>query len=156
MLKRAISNIIALRKSWAEHIGQFFTDLRYGTNSSWDFNQDFFYFNSTIQNSSGTIVANTGLNSHVNLLEDYSPFRTNDVTWWIPYGVYYDLIDNRNDNNFVRVLIDDQVTGYTNQQMFNALDNDINNPADYRVRLLNENNNNQINNLTLIFNRYGY
>ncbi len=158
MLKRAISNIIALRKSWAEHIGQFFTDLRYGTNSSWDFNQDFFYFNSTIQNSSGTIVANTGLNSHVNLLEDYNPFRLDDVTHWIPYGLYYDLIDNRNDNLAVprRVPIDEQVVGYTNQQMFNALDNDINNPADYRVRLLNENNNNQSINLTTIFNRYGY
>jgi hypothetical protein len=153
-----VSQIIALGESWAEHIGQFFTDLRYGANSSWDFNQGFFYFNSTIQNSLGTTVAVTGLNTHVNLLEDYSPFRLDDNTHWIPYGLYYDLIDDRNDNIAFppRVAIDDQVLGYTNQQLFNAMDNDINNPVDYRVRLLNENNNNQSINLITIFNRYDY
>jgi hypothetical protein len=140
-------NIIALGESWAEHIGQTFADIRYGTNSSAGYAHGIEYLNNfPVQLTS----------SHLNLLEDYSPFRLYDNTRWIPYGLYYDLIDNRNDFNFIRVRIHDQVLGYTNLQMFDALDNDIYDPISYRLRLLSENNNNQSINLTTIFNEYGY
>ena len=50
-----------------------------------------------------------------------NPFR------WIPKGLMYDLMDNRNDNNAVprRIPLDDNVTGYTIQQIFNALQSDV-------------------------------
>ena len=44
----------------------------------------------------------------------------------------------------------------TNQQFFNALDNDIDRLQDYRVRLLQENANNQAAGVTTIFNFYGF
>lgn len=99
-----------------------------------------------------------GLSSHLNLLEDFSPDRTIDPFHWIPYGLFYDLIDNRNDHLAIplRVDIDDAVFGYTNQEMFNALSNDIRNLRDYRVRLLNNNGNNQGIQVTQLFNRYGF
>jgi hypothetical protein len=81
-----------------------------------------------------------------------------DPFWWIPQGLYYDLIDNRNDNNGapVRVPLVDNVVGYTNQQFFNALDNDITTLPAYRGRLLSENANNQIAGVNTIFTFYGY
>ena len=84
----------------------------------------------------------------------------NDPFWWIPQGLYYDLIDNRNDLTVdplnVRVPLDDSVIGYTNSQFFNALDADIDNLPAYRVRLLNENANNQAAGVNTIFTFYGY
>ena len=91
-------------------------------------------------------------------MEDFDPSRINDPFRWIPQGLYYDLIDNRNDRNVIprSVDLDDNVTGYTNQQFFNALDVDINDLQSYRVRLLNQNANNQAAGVNLIFNFYGY
>ncbi len=65
------------------------------------------------------------LNSNLNLLEDFSPNRTADHFNWIPQGLYYDLFDNRNDNlaNPPRVLLNDNVSTYTNQQFFNEKSN---------------------------------
>jgi hypothetical protein len=104
------------------------------------------------------LAATVGLNAHVNLLEDFSPARTvADPFFWIPQGLYYDLIDNRNDLIIGgRVPLNDQVLNYTNQQFFNALDADINNLPTYRIRLLNENGNNQAVDVNTIFNFYGY
>lgn len=80
------------------------------------------------------------------------PFR------WIPEGLYYDLIDNRNDWLVVNptVQIVDEVNGYTNQQSFNALDNDVRSMPQFRIRLLLENGNNQSVQVTNLFAEYGY
>lgn len=50
----------------------------------------------------------------------------NEVFRWIPQGIYYDMIDDRNDLTvpFPRVPINDEVLNYTNLQFFNALDAD--------------------------------
>jgi hypothetical protein len=146
------SPIIALGESWAYHIGHSFTAARYGTLSPQFNEQGIGYINNNP-------VA--GLNSNINLLEDFNPRRTvDDPFWWIPKGLYYDLIDNRNDLTAnplnVRVPLNDNVTGYTNLQFFNALDGDINNLPAYRVRLLGENGNNQAAGVNTIFTFYGY
>lgn len=98
------------------------------------------------------------LNSNLNLLEDFSPNRTADPFNWIPQGLYYDLFDPRNDRavtgNFLYPI--DLVSGYTNQQFFNALDADINNLPAYRQRLLSENSNSQAANVTSLFSFYRY
>lgn len=146
--------IIALGESWAYHMGHFMADLKYGANSGSTREQGVDYFNGSI-NDNGTIT-NTGLNSHINLLEDFSSQRRNDPFWWIPQGLYYDLMDNRNDVLFNRVLLNDQVSNYTNQQFFNALDADINTLPNYRLRLLSENANNQAAGVNTIFTFYGY
>lgn len=134
-------------------MGHFMTDLKYVANSNPTFNQGFEYRNGDIRQG-GTIVAVTGLNVHVNLLEDFDNHRTIDPDRWISQGIYYDLIDNRNDVLFDRVLLDDQVAGYTNQQFFNALDTDIRSLPGFRVRLLNENGNNQAAGVNTIFTFY--
>jgi hypothetical protein len=94
--------------------------------------------------------------SHLNYLEDFSPFRTGDPFRWIPNGLFYDLLDDRNDRFFIRVDINDEVLNYTNQAFFNALDPDITNLRDYRVRLLTENANTQAPEVTQLFLRYGF
>ncbi|MEO6638534.1 MAG: hypothetical protein ABIN25_09665 [Ginsengibacter sp.] len=70
----------------------------------------------------------------------------------------YDLIDNRNDNAIAlpRVPLNDNVVGYTNQQLFNALQSDVTTLQQYRVRLLSQNNNNQATGVNTNFTFYGY
>lgn len=151
----ATSQIIALGESWAYHMGHFLSDRKYAANSSQMFNQGFWYRNGDIV-SGGTVVAVTGLNAHVNLLEDFSPRRTDDRDRWIPQGLYYDLIDNRNDllQTPVQVGINDQVFNYNNQSFFNALDSDVRSMDGFRSRLLSENGNNQSVGVNEIFTFY--
>ena len=132
-------------ESWAYCMGHFLSDRTYGTNADNLVEQGIFY-----QNNNPV----AGLSSHLNLLEDFSPFRNNDPFRWIPQGLFYDLRDSRNEPGNP---VFDQVSGYTNQQMFNAFQSTINTLQDYRVRLLQLNNNN--NNPTFVinlFNQYGY
>jgi hypothetical protein len=153
------SPVIALGESWASHMGHFMADRKYGGQNIATVEQQLVYRNGTIEDLNGTLLAITGLNAHVNLLEDFSPARTvADPFFWIPQGLYYDLLDNRNDNLAIppRVLLNDVVTGYTNQQFFNALDDDLNTLPAYRIRLLSENGNNQAVNITSLFAFYRY
>ena len=105
-------------------------------------------FNSSEQDEGGQDNYTNGypvgtLSSHLNLLEDFSPFRTGDHFHWIPQGLFYDMMDNLNDINAnpQRVLLDDQVTGHTNAQMFNAFQSTIYTLHDYSVKLLQQTNN---------------
>ncbi len=143
------SPIIALGESWAYHIGHFFTNRKYGAQSEAFVEQQITYTNNNPVN---------GLNSNLNLLEDFSSSRTADPFNWIPQGLFYDLMDQRNDRlvtgNFI--YPDDLVNSYTNQQFFNALDADVNNLPAYRARLLSENANNQAANVTTLFAFYRY
>lgn len=143
-----LSDYISLSESWAEHIGQNITDRIYGLNSTAVFRQGNTYTNNAIIPGS----------SHINYLEDFSPFRTFDPFHWIPDGLFYDLIDNRNDQVVAnpRVLINDAVFGYTNQQFFNALESDVRSLPAFRQRLLQQNGNSQGTEVTQLFNAYGY
>lgn len=145
-----ISDYISLGESWAEHMGQTITDRAHGFASTGFVGQrTVSYFND---------IPIPGLSSHLNYLEDFSPFRTIDPFRWIPDGLYYDLIDDRNDQLVPnpRVLINDAVSGYTNQQMFNALDADVKSLQQFRIRLLQQNSNNQAAQVTQLFGAYGY
>ncbi len=128
--------------------GHFLANRQYGMNSGISVEQGIGYTNNNPVNL---------LSSHLNLLEDFSPFRTNAPFHWIPQGLFYDLNDNRNDNLFNQQAVTDQVTGYTNAQMFSAFQSTIYTLQNYRVRLLQINNNN--NNPTPVinlFSQYGY
>ncbi|MEO9146180.1 MAG: hypothetical protein ABI237_11555 [Ginsengibacter sp.] len=56
-----------------------------------------------------------GLSSHLNLLENFSPYRTGDPFHWIPTGLFYDMFDTRNEQKATGGPVDDSVSGYTNQ-----------------------------------------
>jgi hypothetical protein len=140
-------------------MGHFLADRKYAGRNIVAIEQRLVYRNSNIEDLNGNVLAVTGLNAHLNLLEDFNPRRTvDDPFWWIPQGLYYDLFDNRNDNNAIprRVALNDNVFSYTNQQFYNALDADINNLTAYRTRLLSENANRDAAGVTTIFNFYGY
>jgi len=89
---------------------------------------------------------------YLNVFEYFSPNRTADPFRWIPEGIYFDLFDARNE----ATLVIDDVTGYTNQQFFNALDNDIRSIPQFRTRLLIENSNNQAASVNALFGQYNY
>ncbi|HXH99754.1 MAG TPA: hypothetical protein VNI52_05775 [Sphingobacteriaceae bacterium] len=136
------SPIIALGESWAYYMGHYLADKQYGFNSGLAVEQGFGYTNNNPV---------SGLSSHLNLLEDFSPYRIDDPFYWIPQGVFYDLKDTRNENTPVV----DQVSGYTNQQMFNAFQSNIYDLQDYRLKLIQQTSN-QPTEVTDLFFRYGY
>ncbi|MBX2928363.1 MAG: hypothetical protein KF852_11050 [Saprospiraceae bacterium] len=108
------AGVIAVCESWAEHIGMTFTHRIYG-----------------VQNS----VPDDWL---LNLER-----TRNDDLNHVPIGLYHDLIDDTPDiveacdrDPFVCGPINDQVSGFTNGQLFSLLNDDIFSPAAYRNRLL--------------------
>lgn len=135
--------VVALGESWAYYMGHYLADKQYGFQSGIAVEQGIGYPNN---------APVSGLSSHLNLLEDFSPYRTDDPFYWIPQGVFYDLNDNRNDLYYGRVNIDDNVSGYTNQQMFNAFNSNITDLQSYRTNLLQQNGNNQSAGVTYLFN----
>ena len=82
-----------------------------------------------------------------------SPFRTYDPFHWIPQGLFYDLNDNRNETGNPVI---DQVSGYTNQQMFNAFQSTIYTLQNYRIRLLQTTTNSTSGFVPNLFSQYGY
>lgn len=142
------SPVIALGESWAYHIGQFFADMQYGNSSTCSGEQAICYNNNFIQN----------LSSHLVSLENFDPNLSTYPFKWIPKGLFYDLIDARNDLTAIPSFlnINDQVAGYTNQQFFNAFSSSITTLGAYRQNLLQQNPNNQTVQLTNLFQQYGY
>ena len=75
---------------------------------------------------------------------------------WISQGLFYDLNDSRNETRLTGGNVDDNVSNYTNQQMFNAFQSSIYTLQDYRDKLLLQNGNNQAVEITSLFTQYGY
>lgn len=97
-----------------------------------------------------------GLNANLNAIENHNPNLSGNVHGWIPVGLCYDLIDNRNDNLFNSSRPIDNVTGYTTGQCFNALQSDIRTIPAFKDRLLQQNSFNQQANINILFNGYNY
>lgn len=142
------SPIIALGEAWGYHMGQFLADKQYGMSSHCAGEQFACYPNNYI----------SGLSSHLVALENFDPYLTDYPFKWIPKGLFYDLMDTRNDALAIPryVNIDDQVSGYTIQQIFGAYQSDINTLQQYKSRLLQQNNNNQSSQVLSLFQQYGY
>ena len=139
----ADAGIIALGEGWAYYMGRHLTDRRYGSVCS------------RIDNEQGSYFNNNPLpmSSQLNALEGFNPLRTTDPFYWIPQGLFYDLRDPRNDLGFPLI---DEVSNYTNQQMFSALSSSTTSLPTYKTNLLTLNNNNQSTQVTSLFFRYGY
>ncbi len=121
------AGLIAVVESWAEYIGMSYTHRIYGLNNS--------------------VAANT------NYWQNYLEATHNESDNHIPIGMHHDLADNTplegyawddDDPNFwdnpnpgMRFPIDDQVNGFTNQQMFQSLNSNVSTPDQYRVWLNN-------------------
>ena len=91
-----------------------------------------------------------GLSSHLNLLEAFNPNKYDDENRWIPTGLYYDLMDQRNES----FPIIDNVSAYSNSSFFNALDIDVKSVIEFRNRMIFENGTNS--NLVNLFAQYHY
>ncbi len=136
-------DIIALGESWAYHMGHYLADRQYGTIA-----------NCQNEQPGGSYWCNyngTG-HPHLDVLEAFDPNLQSDPFNWIPKGLFYDLKDYNNE----RTPILDEVSGYTNQQMFNAFGSSITSLSSYRTNLLQQNNNNQSAAVTNLFGQYGY
>ena len=138
------SPIIALGEAWAYHMGHFLADQRYGVTANCQFEQvgGFSYCNST----------GTG-HPHVDVLENFDPNLVSDPFRWIPKGLMWDLIDNTPAEI---VPLTDNVLGFTNQQLFDALQSDVTSIPQYRLRLIQQNPNNQTIPVTNLFGQYHY
>lgn len=102
------------------------------------------------------------MSSHKNLLENFNPNSATDHFKWIPTGLFYDIIDARNDATAIPriVNIDDQVNQssnfYNNQKLFNAFNSSVTTLGAYRQNLLLQNSNNQSSQVISLFSQYGY
>lgn len=76
------------------------------------------------------------------------------VYWngWIPAGIMNDIVDGNRD--FVRSGFWDDVSGYNHQDLFDALDSDVDTPQKFRDRLLSENSNRDKTDLEELFEAY--
>lgn len=141
---------VALGESWAYHIGHYFTDKKYGItycDNLYDDGQQAYYYN-------GSPTA--GLSSHLNLLENFNPNSATDPFKWIPTGLFYDLKDITNEQKPTGGFVNDNVSNYTNRQMFNAFQSTIYTLQDYRLNLIQQNPNNQSTQITSLFSDYHY
>lgn len=137
------ADIIALGESWAYYMGHYLADRQYGTSAGCQIEQD--------GGSSWCNFNGTG-HPHLDVLESFDPNLPTDPFQWIPQGLFHDLRDTSNENT----PLVDQVTGYTNQQMFNAFQSDIFTLQEYRYKLLLQNGNNQAAGVNALFSQYGY
>ncbi len=138
------SPIIALGEGWAFHMGHFLSDQHYGFNFSSPTAEQGITFNN------GDIP---GFSSHLSAIELFDPNLATDPFNWIPKGLMEDLIDARNE---FFPPVNDNVSGFTTQQLYLALQADVNSVQQYRERLIQQNPGNQTNAITNLFQQYHY
>lgn len=139
----ANSPIIALGEAWGYHMGHFLNDQRYGVSASCKREQ-----------FGGNQFCNTGGTGHpdIDVLEFFDPNLGSDPFNWIPKGLMIDLMDNT-PNEFP---MNDQVLGFSIQQIFNGFQSDVTTVQQYRSRFIQQNPNNQTNAVTNLFGQYHY
>jgi hypothetical protein len=139
------SPIIALGEGWGYHMGHFLADQRYGVNANCQTEQLTSYCPNPPALTS---------HPHIDVLENYVPTLQADPFRWIPKGLMLDLMDNTIEP--AQTLVNDQVFGYTIQQIFAALQSDITTVPAYRARLIQQNPGNQTAQVTNLFASYNY
>lgn len=144
------SPIIALGEAWAYYMGHFLANQQYTTKASKTAEQ-------TGADGYGIFYYPNGTNyPHLEVLENFNPNLSSDPFHWIPKGLFYDLNDTRNDFLFDPSMINDQVSGYTNQQLFNAFQSNIYTLQDFRIKLLQTTTNSTSAFVPNLFSQYGY
>ena len=144
------SPIIALGEGWAYHMGHFLSDQQYGVNGSCTSEQiDAFGFGIAFCPNPPAFTDRP----QINVLEFFDPNLTTDPFRWIPKGLMEDMMDNTNEIN---APITDQVSGFSIQQLYLALQADVNSVPQYRAGLIQQNPGNQTNAVTNLFQEYHY
>jgi hypothetical protein len=142
---------IAVTESWAEFLGNEFTIRRYGnaaynrvTNS---YNPDFSRI-PNLFNSSNLPIEYAQCS---NIVENQYYFFGG---WWIPIGIYHDLMDNTNlpPNNPKETW--DVVQGVSIRQMYYAFGPNINSMCDYRTSFLQQNPGLSVRDVSAIFSNH--
>ena len=112
-------------EGWTYHIGHFLVDQQYGTLGSCQAEQSggFSYCPNPPASTAHT---------HIDVLENYIPTLTTDPFRWIPKGVMEDLIDIGEPT--INTSVNDQVSGFSIQQIFSALQSDIFSIPQYKSR----------------------
>ena len=133
-------------ESWAYHMGHFLLDQRFGVSASCQSEQ---------RDANGVGIPfcpNTINHPPIDVLEQFNPNLASDPFRWIPKGLMEDLMDNT-PNEFP---VNDQVLGFSIQQLFNALQTDVTTVQQYRLRFIQQNPNNQTVFVTNLFDQYHY
>ena len=95
--------------------------------------------------------------SKENFLEDFNPNRgvTLDPNRWLAKGLFHDMMDPAGNESPASNIVDN-VSGFTNQKFYQALQNDVNSMSDYKARFLQQNNFSQQTQINALFTEYGY
>lgn len=115
------NGICILGESWANHIGYKMAIEKYGVANGLSNSSAFESFTPLQRGSSS----------------DYMSLNGSDWEGWIIAGIINDLSDN-NVNN-IRGTYYDNVSGYTLEMIYDALDDDVEDMQDFKARLLSEN-----------------
>lgn len=147
------SQKIAVAEGWAYHLGHYLADKKWGLECT-----TFPEQGTNISNFENTLLFSNGngYSSQHNFLEDYYPQRdiSLDPNRWLPKGLFNDMIDNGIEPT--STFVSDNVSGFTNQQFFQALQNDVNSIPDYKAKFLQQNNYSQQTQINELFSQYGF
>ncbi|MCY7293403.1 MAG: hypothetical protein LH615_14585 [Ferruginibacter sp.] len=91
------------------------------------------------------------LNAYLAAIESFNPNSNADYPW-IPKGLPYDLFDATAEGSPVI----DNVSGYSYQSIFNALQSDVRSVPAFKDRLLQQNGNNQLGQVNALLDEYNY
>jgi hypothetical protein len=137
----------AVIETWGYHIGLTIANRAYGTLSSDYCSQD------DGTTCLGSFFSNATNSSYIQALEAYNPNLPADKTNWIPIGVLHDMFDTNNEVSFP---VPDNCSGFTHQDFFNALNDDVNTVEKFRDRILQNTSNRQRSQVNQLFQSYGY
>jgi hypothetical protein len=89
----------------------------------------------------------------IDVSEYFEPSYTTDPFYWIPKGIFEELIDN-GDPTFT--LVNDQVLGFPTVQIFYSYESDVTSVPAYKARFIQQNPGNQTSQITNLFASYNY
>ncbi|PWU05114.1 MAG: hypothetical protein C5B52_00280 [Bacteroidetes bacterium] len=142
---------IALAEGWAYYMGHHLADKKWGMlSTSFPEQGDLIRMQNLV-----TFRATANFSSHVVFLESYQPHKKDDPNAWIPKGLLYDLVDSSTEL-FPQSGIIDEVSGFTNEELYKALQPDVKDIFEYKHKLLIQNNFRQQQAVNELFKEYGY
>jgi hypothetical protein len=152
--------ILSVGEMWGNHVEKIYADryFRNGGAAAANFisrMQGGIWANEINSFPFGTVNTIPTLNPNLAAIESFDPNLGADVHRWIPQGLPYDLLDNRNDLAFFGA-VNDNVTGYTINQCYDALQPEVQSIPAFRDRLLLNSGNNQQAQANQLFNAYNY
>ena len=142
---------IALAEGWSYFIGHYMADKKWGLQSTRFPEQGNLQ---SYENLLYFVTANE-ISSHIHFVESYDPHRTIDYSYWVPKGLFYDLYDPAVEL-FPENMIQDNVSGLSCRQLFEAMEKDIEGIDTYRNRLIEKNGLKNKESVIDLFRQYGY